>query len=1072
MLAIAMGLVPISSASAQTVRFPPGLHGQVIAPASIGLGNVIDIAVIVELPPGANATDYVISVSSSAAQSVSLGTLLEVGIGPGAPPWFGPGITWNNVPFGHVLSDPLIPAVPLLAILVYTPTSEIVSVDRVVMFDGRIIFERSAKSSDPGEVMHQVSPAGLDKLEVTHVDPLPIPSLAAFNQALTDNVENVSFEAEANLSPQFCLPLSEIDAFKETSAWPTVLTDSYIAFGAWKAADEICSGGPGAVVCSSLGPVAGPICVAAACTAAASACVDEWPSQADFEVCFDTIDGELHTESVNQLSLVDLRIAAAPDSLEADVLFEGLEALVDVSLADFKIRYAEGGPLCAPRPRRDVEASEVAAHPILSEWSVCEDNQVEAGVVCSTCTNPDFPFAIGTVSNPEVFGLEAGTVDPQRLKVVDDGTAGLMLDDFSVTPTPGTSCTSGTLADDLTPEVETLLEGYADEVLELVDLTWNQPLAGKGHGDHVEDLLGPLGLGTATYAGFDPNVPFSDVDTHELHGLAASQEAWVEGTLVEPAVVKEHGNPGSHPLFQGPPGLPEFDDMPYFESGQTPEANSFDTAYSFRTGFVNGILATRAWPELMIGIEPTYAELGVAAPPGTSENSPAPLDGATLSQFFPALGDIGLANVVTIDIAPTLPPFLWMPSDWLTLFAPLYWNAPQMVLSIRDIGGTLWAQFVVDQFKSETDFSFSGLVQDEYLTHTSSVRPWSASMVESALPSCSIHSAWQAGNPPGCGRQLSSHMAQLVADRLDSIRDTFLSEIPAPQYFDQAGTSLQPVVAQTIERIHSESYIVLMGEFDAIAFQDEDGDGVADQRDNCVEISNPEQSDQDEDELGDACDTDDDGDDVPDISDLCPSFPDPLQGDVDGDLLGDLCDDDADGDGLSAAADNCNLLPNPAQQDVDGDGVGDACDDDLDNDGIIDPLDNCPTQSNLGQTDLDGDGQGDACDTDQDGDGIEDALDLCPNVSDPDQTDTDGDSIGDACDSDRDNDGVNDAADNCPTAYNPDQLDGNGNGIGDRCDGLPVAALPGNPIGILTLIAALILSGIGPAMKFSNRPRA
>ena len=57
---------------------------------------------------------------------------------------------------------------------------------------------------------------------------------------------------------------------------------------------------------------------------------------------------------------------------------------------------------------------------------------------------------------------------------------------------------------------------------------------------------------------------------------------------------------------------------------------------------------------------------------------------------------------------------------------------------------------------------------------------------------------------------------------------------------------------------------------------------------------------------------------------------------------------DADNDGVGDVCDNCRAKSNPSQTDSDGDGVGDTCD-------------NCPTISNPDQRDTNGDGVGDAC---------------------------------------------------------------------------------------------------------------
>ena len=70
---------------------------------------------------------------------------------------------------------------------------------------------------------------------------------------------------------------------------------------------------------------------------------------------------------------------------------------------------------------------------------------------------------------------------------------------------------------------------------------------------------------------------------------------------------------------------------------------------------------------------------------------------------------------------------------------------------------------------------------------------------------------------------------------------------------------------------------------------------------------------------------DGDGDGVPDDEDGCPGVSDPDQLDLDQDDLGDACDDDVDGDGLVNGIDNCRRAYNPMQEDPDGDGLGIAC---------------------------------------------------------------------------------------------------------------------------------------------------
>ena len=71
---------------------------------------------------------------------------------------------------------------------------------------------------------------------------------------------------------------------------------------------------------------------------------------------------------------------------------------------------------------------------------------------------------------------------------------------------------------------------------------------------------------------------------------------------------------------------------------------------------------------------------------------------------------------------------------------------------------------------------------------------------------------------------------------------------------------------------------------------DVDTDGVPDDADNCVTVSNPDQSNTDGDAFGNACDEDDDNDSVLDAADNCAVAVNADHADFDRDRTGDACD--------------------------------------------------------------------------------------------------------------------------------------------------------------------------------------
>ena len=192
---------------------------------------------------------------------------------------------------------------------------------------------------------------------------------------------------------------------------------------------------------------------------------------------------------------------------------------------------------------------------------------------------------------------------------------------------------------------------------------------------------------------------------------------------------------------------------------------------------------------------------------------------------------------------------------------------------------------------------------------------------------------------------------------------------------------------------------------------DTDGDGIFDDVDNCVNVSNENQSDIDEEGIGDVCDDDMDGDGIPNVAgegllqpgDNCPKINNTDQLNTDNDTMGDVCDPDDDNDEVLDEDDNCPLIENYDQANNEGDRFGDVCDPDDDNDRVPDDGDNSTVEGDkycqISRKQLRG------WNNDNDNAPLEirqtpdwPCDDNCKWDPNPDQKDTDLDFIGDACD--------------------------------------------------------------------------
>jgi hypothetical protein len=728
--------------------------------------------------------------------------------GPGGPPppWY---------PYLRFFTDPQHIQKPIIVELLYKPTKTVVSRDRVVLFDGRFDGQLNPKfgGTSLDDAMYvQIPASGLDALERTHLTSLPHPTLAEFNEVLRDKAIGTELEIETETGPgnsdKACIPLTDTGTtFLLSPSFVAVFAQAEARYVAYQEVQDTQSfvgvgGIPGAIVALGLQAYL------------TGECVQKQPDLSTFEVCVGRIEAEI--TDLSTTGILDANLSFGPgvldpshvDDILADVNLGSIDATLDGRLRDVFIRWSERPSGCSPTflplPKQTLSDTELLDTEDRAAWATCPNLEADAAAAHLGPTT-DGPFHVDPLAfdaNSAHFGLDV-LPDPETLHVL--GAAGVSFTlDAARTQNPD----AGTCAETfVNAKVKELLGRFYPAIENAIEETWDDGASDTQQARALDDLLSPLEVGTYEPVDHALDLDYTSLDAlgtaftvtppyDGLVGIMRTDAHLRAGfAVLTPPTTWIYSPPGSDVLNSDPTGT-----RPYSVStdGRDYFHHRFDIAFGLTSGTLNQVLRERSAADWMrFEWQPTWGDLGLAAPPGSALTDPAKLTGALLAPIIhPGLASLGNATL-TVLAQPTLLPFTWIPPDPMVPGgppyddgrAPLTYQLSQFTLDFYsdDPANPHPIRLLVDFYDGAFAFGF-GAPASNLLVPTLGSAEWTMTSLDWNVPGCdrAPMTAPIAGTPT-CGGLLVSALYDVFVPILQDRMLGMLADVPAPLRFDAAG---------------------------------------------------------------------------------------------------------------------------------------------------------------------------------------------------------------------------------------------------------------------------------------------
>lgn len=675
-------------------------------------------------------------------------------------------------------------------------------VDRITLLDLRLdgnIRPRRLRTDVFSALGVQLTATGVNALESTHLASLPQPDLADFNRRLTARATGptlrVAQETRFKQNDKACVPISQAQDFLNTQAWRDVLQAAEAHYATYVAVKQgkralsklVAAGGPAGIV-------AGTAISLGAAVYQNLECVRELPfpngvdplsGNSQFEVCAGEIEGEVAAMAIDSVLDVDLGVAAG--AITATDTTGPVRTIMNGRQRKLFIRWAEPHGACTIRPDVELTTADV---PAVDLWASCPNLQKVDDFMRTAVKST-------LADRPLTYTLTPDAGSGETLETAASRGAKFVTDPLFESVIPPSTCALA----EFSPGATELIKLLAADSTGRVSDTWNTaaPYPVAHQTKALDDLLAPLEVGMIDPFDLDLSLRYAAVGVY----AAAGDPDGVAGVMNTD--VTRQGLTSGLGLFYTPAtlGVEERQSL----DGTMPDGRPFDLGYTVSTAFLNQVLRERTmdWRWLSGELVLSWNDLGLTPPPGEAGTAPAVLDEHSLPALHPAFGGLGLraGDRVRLWLQPFTQPVINIPADPPVApgRAPITYQMSRVTLTLeKKSPGGVWENVL----RFMLDFYDEGFRFDLDPHGGPYLRP---SFGQSAqlfgqpiiwrLPGCQLQTP--TGSTPNCSAEVMSSVLTPALQVLQARLLGMVSDIPAPQKFDAAGTSASPHYVEQLD---------------------------------------------------------------------------------------------------------------------------------------------------------------------------------------------------------------------------------------------------------------------------------